>query len=142
MITEKQYKELDSKLKSVIGTLEYLVACNQREPENVTCYHFHSLNEPIQTLMDAKEILMGKAYLDDRKKVMHTLYPPTEKPEVTICKECKFAEREGLGDPTPSGFCLNEDAPVTEFVEGNRSCGVINKGNCGFFKPLVDPEPK
>ena len=58
-ITEEEYKELDSKLKSVIETLEYLVTCNQRDP-NVTCYHAHSLNEPIQTLIDAKVILVKR----------------------------------------------------------------------------------
>ena len=127
MVIEEQYKELDSKLKSVIGTLEYLVTCNQREP-GVTCYHAHSLNEPIQTLTDAKEILMGDAQI---------VPPNKEKPEVTVCKECKFAEREDSAaafEETLTGFCLNEKAPVTEFVMGNRSCVKINNGDCQFFE--------
>ena len=56
-ITEEEYKGLDSKLKSVIERLEYLVTCNQREPKNVTCYHAHSLDEPIHILILAKRIL-------------------------------------------------------------------------------------
>jgi len=123
-ITEEQYKELDSKLKSVIESLEYLVTCNQRESENVTCYHAHSLNEPIQILTDAKKILVQEENMEQGSAR-----------EITICKECEFAERRGGPDgPNPSGHCLNEDAPLFDYVHGFRLCKDINKGHCQFFK--------
>ena len=53
--------------------------------------------------------------------------------EVTICRECTFAERED--DSTPTGHCLSPEAPVSEFVYGFKHCGDINKGDCGFFVP-------
>ena len=49
----------------------------------------------------------------------------------TICKECEFAERQDL---FLTGFCLNKDAPISDFVRGTRSCSLINKGKCQFFK--------
>ena len=76
---------------------------------------------------------------------------------VTICKDCEFAERGGLkfslasyslshvgkeeipghylgpDYPTPTGHCLNSDAPVSEYVHGFKYCGDINKGDCQFF---------
>ena len=55
---------------------------------------------------------------------------------VTICMECKFAERKSPGNPTPTGNCLNPDAPVSDYVHGLKYCGDINKyGDCGFFVP-------
>ena len=55
---------------------------------------------------------------------------------VTICKDCKFAERGAPGEfELPlSGHCLNEEAPVRDFVYGFRICGDINKGGCEFFE--------
>ena len=50
---------------------------------------------------------------------------------VTICRECSFAERMESGEPT--GHCLNEKAPVSDYVYGFRRCVEINKGDCGFF---------
>ena len=55
--------------------------------------------------------------------------PPTG---VTICRGCTFAERED--DSTPTGHCLNPDAPVSDWVYGFKFCAAINKGQCAFFR--------
>ena len=52
--------------------------------------------------------------------------------QITICKECEFAERVESGDP--DGLCLNTDAPVSEYVHGIKQCAFINNGHCEFFK--------
>ena len=72
--------------------------------------------------------------------------------EVTVCKECKFAEVQNihrgeserssyalsqLGKTEISGLCLSLDAPVSDFVHGSKNCQVINNyGKCEFFQSL------
>ena len=62
--------------------------------------------------------------------------------EVTVCKECKFAERgNSIAEKAlivVTGFCLNEDAPVSEYVMGSKICKSINGGYCKFFKSKVE----
>jgi len=67
--------------------------------------------------------------------------------EPTICKECKFYpynKQPGwfLG---PKDFligCQNPNAPVTNFVLGEKELMVINHGKCKFFKQLPQEEGK
>lgn len=64
---------------------------------------------------------------------------------LTICKECKWPEREKLEaswiEPPPAeiraltGVCLNLKTPLVDYVEGRRSCREINSdGRCPYFE--------
>ena len=67
-----------------------------------------------------------------------------EMKEVTICKECGFAEKKpsktgaSLERQRLSGACQSPDASIHDFVEGLKFCHILNKrGDCKFFKPLA-----
>ncbi len=55
--------------------------------------------------------------------------------EKAICVKCEFCEFCGfLGNS--SHRCLNENAPVTSYVTGEKCCHVLNyDGRCKHFRP-------
>lgn len=54
-----------------------------------------------------------------------------------ICAKCEFSYLK-MGD----GICQCPDAPVTDYLYGNKDCSVINRGGkCQFFRGH-EPAPK
>ncbi len=59
---------------------------------------------------------------------------------ITICKECKWAERATIGPENSdfTGDCLCPNAPVDDFVMGRKTCHLINAdGKCLYFRRLT-----